>query len=233
LHSNVIENKILTQKVYGKLFLRSTLFKDKNLHLLENNSNFTVFSNVELKRLSLCSLEGQFPVGQSCFLNNTLFKNQKRTSLKFQSFSANFLPVNPKFTDDLYASIDSLTRPNTNGGKSLLILNPVKGGFVCYSSGILGFLPKSHGLKALGSIYFSFLKDNNLSTLIPNLNFLFNSSHFIKKYFLIRLPLSYIKLNSYPQSRKNNFSAASKKKKRIFNPNLNFVFLRSKYKQKN
>ena len=111
---------------------------------------------------------------------------------------------------------------------SLLLLNPVKGGFICYSGGVTGFMPRSQGLLSFSNILSSFNQNTMRKSIVSNLNFLIQKEHFIRKFFMIRLPHWWGKITIYPAYKKNNFSKAQIKKKRYLSNDLNFVFLSQK-----
>lgn len=224
-----VEKKILSQNIYGKLLIRSSLLNNENLMVLDNHTRFLNLSISEIQRLI-----GSVNVGASgfsCALVPFIFKTKLNSSLRFKSFMVYSNVVSLGLVNTVYNSLVSLSCEDTFNLKSLLILNPVKGGFVCYSSGVVGFLPRSHGMLLLAQTLFACLKDTTISNIIPNLNFIIKTSHYVKQYFVLRLLFKFGKIVVYPQFKRNNFSSSSKLKKRFFANDLNFVFLAQKSKK--
>ena len=75
-----------------------------------------------------------------------------------------FLLLNP-----LYNLLEIVTNESSN---SLIFLNPVKGGFNCYSSGVIGFLPRKQG-DFLVSLSLLSLKNGSDKIVFSNLNYIF------------------------------------------------------------
>jgi hypothetical protein len=224
-----IEKKILSQNIYGKLLIRSSLLDNENLVVLDNHSRFLNLSLSEIQRL--IGPTNTNVSGFSCALAPFIFKTKLNSSLRFKSFMVYSNVISLGLVDTAYKSLFSLSCEDTSNLKSLLVLNPVKGGFVCYSSGVVGFLPRSHGMRLLAQTLFARLKDTTTSNIIPNLNFIIKTSHYTKHYFVLRLLFAFGKIVVYPQFKRNNFSASSRRKKRYFANDLNFVFLLPKVKK--
>jgi len=46
-YNTKLENKILSQTVYNKLFVRSNFLRNQDLKIVDNNSNFYLFKSVK------------------------------------------------------------------------------------------------------------------------------------------------------------------------------------------
>ena len=151
------------------------------------------------------------------------FTNLLNNSIKFNNPLYSFVGEKLNFIEPLEQTLSSLNQTENNF-REILILNPIKGGFQCYFSGIFGFLPRSQA-----NILFYDLANNFLHSLrsdlpLTGLN-LFNKVIDTHKRFVFRFPLKLGKVSLYPEHFKNNFSNKKVIKKRIFFNSLNVVFL--------
>ena len=62
--------------------------------------------------------------------------------LTFKSFNFNNKVKSFSIIDSFTNLFDVITNDSSN---SIIFLNPIKGGFTCYSSGVIGFLPRKQG----------------------------------------------------------------------------------------
>ena len=127
------------------------------------------------------------------------------------------------FIQPLDQTLSSLNQ-NENNFREILILNPIKGGFQCYFSGIFGFLPRSQANILFYDLANNFLRSLKSDSPLTGLN-LFKKVIDIQKKFIFRFPLKLGKVSLYPEHFKNNFSNKKVIKKRIFFNSLNVVFL--------
>lgn len=137
------EKKLLSESVYNKFIVRSSLFKAQNVKVLDNGSNFFHISCYLKKKpffkkgpiVKKNLINGRSVYGKKCFYANQLNKH-----LRFSFFSSNenFLPVN---------LLQNILKKNAIGFSTVLFLKPLKGGYRIYKEGIVGFIPKRHVLK--------------------------------------------------------------------------------------
>ncbi len=221
--TEVVNKKCITKEVYGKYLVRSSLMDLKNLNILDNNSLFLNISNITLNKNKLNE-------GFSFNAKNFLYKNRKNSALRFNSFFSG-LTAQENIIKSLYESLKSL-KVTDKILNSIIILKPVKGGFACYSSGIVGFLPRSHGIFFMIRALLFLIKDISFDRKLLNINFLSNYFNFSKKFFVMRLPFELGKITIYSRFKKNNFSSTSRRKKKEFLNDYNFVFLSQKIEKK-
>ena len=74
-YNTKLENKILSQTVYNKLFVRSNFLRNQDLKIIDNNSKFYLFKSAKNTL--------NFLNGNSCFLNVFLLKHKLNTHFNF------------------------------------------------------------------------------------------------------------------------------------------------------
>lgn len=227
--SDVINKKIVNQNLYAKHLIRNQIVDSNSIFMLDNNNNFSNISHLELSKFK----SKQFEKFEGCSLNTEsyIYKNKRNDALCFKSFLLSVL----KSKNNLqlfYQSLQNLKNIDKGFSTSLIILKPVKGGFTCYSSGVLGFLPRSHGVFFLKLLLFSLINDSNVERKFLNFSFLGNRCNFSVRYFIFRLKFLLGKVTIYYQHKRKNFSKSTKKKKRTSLNNCNFVFLSYKSRRK-
>lgn len=160
----ILHKKAFIEKMYEKSYVRGLVANSNRIHVLDNNSLFfnikksTRFkSNLIVEESRSYSYDEGVKIydsqkkpspkieykGYSSYSTTFLYKNRKNHFLRFQ------LPLCTlnKSRNFLNSFIKGFTRINKTklieGETSLIILSSNKGGFLCYSSGFQGFLPKS------------------------------------------------------------------------------------------
>lgn len=221
---NIVTKKILNKDIYGKYFVRSNLNDLKNIHVLDNNNALFNVPSTTYKSLYQNSSISE---GSSLNVKNFLYKNNKNNVLRFKSYLSSFI-VEKNLLNSFFYSLKSL-KNSEQISNSLIVLRPVKGGFSCYSSGIVGFLPRSHGNFFFLRAMFFVLEEEDK---ITNLKFLSSSLDFNKKFFVLRLPFEMGKITIYSRFKRNNFSLSSRRKKKEFLNDYNFVFLSQRIEKK-
>lgn len=215
------EDKIyLSKNIYNKFITRSFLADNKNFSLLDSSSNFYTVSSSDLKKFNTYS-QHNF-LGSAVNANNIIYINKFNNFLKFKSFDFNNKVKKFCFIDSLYNLLEQTTKDISN---TLLILNPVKGGFTCYSSGVVGFLPRKQGNLLFSSVLSSIDKNTNNKNLFINLNFLLNKNAFIKNIFGIKLPHWWGRTVAYSSFNNNKIFKSTRQK---LTTRLSFIFLSQK-----
>ena len=220
----VIVKKILNKNVYEKSYIRGPLMDSKTIQLLDNNVSLHNLSSQSIPKIYNRSMYKDVE-GLSLNTNSFFYKNRLNNNLKFRSFILNSIR-SQNLLDSFYNSLKTLQITSKRCSASLLILKPVKGGFACYSSGIYGFLPRSHGIYFITKTLLSILKDKEVSNRFLNLIHLLADSKIIKTSFLMRLEFILGKITLYlPVAKQDNFFSSSKKRKEDFINDYNFIFL--------
>lgn len=140
------DKKLLSKNSYNKFLVRSSLLENKNFNIVDGDSSFFNIPSSKLKKslfFNKNKLEGSSFMGE-----NIVYTNKLNNSLKFKSFSGNIKTKNFSYVNSFRSLIKSKKSKTEN---SLLILKSVKGGFICYSSGIVGFFTK----KPCDNIFFN------------------------------------------------------------------------------
>jgi hypothetical protein len=212
LLSNILYNKFLNKNSYEKSFLRSNLIFSENFQILDNNSSFF---NVKKKdnNFSICG----------CFIKTKFFfyKNKNFCLIRFRAIFHNFMNKDNSLFY-LYQSLSDFKSVRSNNFNYLVFLKPIKGGFFCFSSGIIGFLPGKQGIFAIKKVMCYFLKIYRVNTL----SFLVKKNLFLNvKHFILRFPFNIGKITVPVKCKRNNFSLSTRNKKKYFYSKLNFVFL--------
>ena len=229
LLNNVAINKILNKDIFGKSYVRGPLMGSQTIQVLDNNSSFFNISVQNINRI-YGNRSGKQIEGGSLSTNSFFYKNKLNNSLKFRSYTLNSLRYK-NLLDSFYTSLKTLEVSEEKKSSSLVVLKPIKGGFICYSSGVSGFLPHSHGVFLLIKTMTAISKDKQSERRLLNLSSLVQNQHLKKISFPLRLEFFLGKISIYPEFKQNNFSLAPIKKKRDFLNDYNFVFLSQKFQE--
>ena len=209
---NINDKKALSKNVYNKFITRSHLLGNSNFSVLDNNNNFYNISTEDLDKLNFYLKKKS--IGSSVNLNLAVYKNKFNNSLQFKSFSFNNKLKTFSIVKSFYNLLEVVTNESSN---SLIFLNPVKGGFNCYSSGVVGFLPRKQG-DYLISLTLNSLKDEeNKISVFSNLNYFLSKNSFVKTLFGIKLPHWWGRTGAYFYFSDKNFVTR-----------LSFIFLSQK-----
>ncbi len=226
-YNTKLENKLLSQTVYNKLFVRSNLLSNKNLKVIDNNTNFYLIKTV---KNTLTFLNGN-----SCLFKILLLKHKLDSHFNFEYL------VNFNFFKNSISEEKNLFFKFFKNKKVIffLLLYPVKGGYICFSLGIKAFLPLSH-LRTILINKFKIKKDFFFSQelLLNKINFLCVNKkfNFFKSNLLFKLSgqlskkfiLSFLKHDNLFKQRK--FNSFKSKKKSISLRYSNFIFLKKTQK---
>ena len=215
IQDSTLEKKVLNKFIYKKFLIRHSLSNSNSIYFLDDYNSFFNVSYSSLKQLNVFSKKNNYE-GLSFLATDFVYANKLNISLRFKMFLASNKTNSISWINSMYNFFLLVKTRKTP--QSILLLDPIKGGFNCYSSGVFGFLPRNHGFNFLKKKVFSLFK----------LNFLLNSDFFIRKHFVTRLLGWFGKMTFFPESRKNNFSKFRKKKKKKFSSNLNVVFISKK-----
>jgi hypothetical protein len=206
------DKTILSKHVYNKFVVRSHLMGNKNFRVLDNNSHFYNISTYDLKKVSVYSKTDER--GVSLNANLTEYNNKFNNSLRFKSFDFN----NKVKSFSVLNSFKNLLEVVTNeSSSSLIFLNPIKGGFTCYSSGVIGFLPRKQADFLISIASNSFESGFSKNSFLTDINYFLNDKNFIKNFFGIKLPHWWGRTGAY-------FSFSGQK----LSTKLSFIFLSQK-----
>jgi len=210
---NIIK-KILNKNLYNKSIIKTSLKNSKGL--IDNYQN------------SKMSVLPSFPKtidGSSINTRNFLYKNKLNPDIQFNHEVSFFNPDNyqSSFQNTFSRSIECLGNKSlTKNFRTLIFLNPVKGGFICYSTGTLGFLPKSHAEVVISKVTKNLIntyKENKFISI--NIFRVFHRNVFKTPEFVFRIPFLFATLSLLPKKT----TTLSTKKKHNRNAFSNFVFL--------
>lgn len=226
---NYLDKKVLSKKIYGKFLVRSPLLESNPLYVLDNDNTFFNISSFRLKKF--IKLPQDDLTGSALLAKEFEYKNKLNKSLVIKNFIVkNDSAIKTSLINSFYSTLQ-LSRKHYFS--SLLILNPIKGGFICYSSGVTGFMPRSHATFAFSNALTIFNKASLAEDSIKSLSFLIDPKNKIKDFLVIRVSNWWGKITLFPRVKKNRFSSLSRRKKRTFSNNINFVFLTKKTSIKN
>lgn len=216
-----LDKKVLAKSIYGKFFVRSPLLESNPLYLIDDGSNFFNVSSFRLKKFVKSSQEDLS--GSSLFAKEFEYKNKLNKSLEIKSFLVKNNSTKKISLLNSFFSILQLTKKNHLN--SLLVINPTKGGFICYSNGVTGFMPRSHATFIFNKTFGRFKQFSSREGYLGNLNFLLDTLNKKKDFLVFRLSNWSGKVTLFPRIKKNKFSNLSRRKKRPFSANINFIFL--------
>jgi hypothetical protein len=226
---DMLTKKTMVKDIYGKLWVRSNLSGSKSIQVLDGNGAFFNVPTTSLVDISTKkTFSGNIDL-EGCSVNakTFMYKNKRNSALRFQSSLFN-QTAGHDLVKNIHHSLQGLKCVENSLVNSFIVLKPIKGGFAAYSSGVVGFLPKSHGLFFLKRALDFVIEDTLSTRKLNNLGFLDNNYLFKTKYFVLRLPFESGKITIYARYKKNNFSAVAKRKKRNFLNDYNFIFLSQK-----
>jgi hypothetical protein len=224
--TSFIDNKILNKEYFGTFYIRSLRIDNKKIYILDNNYLQFNSSVLEINKF-LFLKKGK--LGSSLKVGIYDYKNNLNTAITFKSYilSSQFFLNN--YTNDFLNSLKLINR-KLNDFKFLFLTHPTKGGFICYSYGFLGFIPKSHCNFFLLNFFMklkTYVKNKNF--FVFYFNFLnkfkkdFSFFNIYSKYFILNVQ-SFYGLNKFLiKTNKKNFFFDKKKLPKKFK--LNFVFL--------
>ena len=231
LLKSVVRKKILSKDTFAKSYIRGSLFNSETINIVDNNNSFSNLSVRNTLRIYGKNFVKQLN-GVSLQTNSFFYKNKLNNKLKFRSFVLNFVRYK-NLINSFYDSLKMLEVSNKKVLNTLLVLKPKKGGFNCYSSGVHGFLPRSHGLFLFNKALINVFENTREKKRIISFSSLINSAKLRKIPIVLRLNFLLGKVSFYPKSKRNSFSSTFRRRKRKFLANYNFVFLSQKYKKKN
>jgi hypothetical protein len=223
-----LQSRILNTKNYAKSYIRTksllnkyteivvdnnnlllSLFKNKvktSKNFRGNINNYKIYSPSEKKNFVKPMKEGQSINNPSFF-----YKNRKNDCFKFR-YPILRSSICKNHIEKLRQSIEGLKHSSTWSKSSLLILAPKRGGFSCYASGILGFLPKRHGNFLFCKTLLFLLKDEKTQKRLKNVLFITYKEHFGNASFLLRLYCFLGKFRFIFRKKRKKFSLSRKKR---------------------
>ena len=211
------ESKVLNQNVYNKFLIRSKVFGSSELGIIDNNLSMFNVSSSDLE------LNGDFlQKGKPLNLKTSFFSHNSVRSVSFESFDFNNKVENFSFIGSLYCTLNSI---NSHYTGSLIILRPIRGGFTCYSSGVVGFLPRRQSILLFSSLFETMLNSNNL---LPGLTFLLNKKNSSGNLMSIRFPHSWGKTVAYSMFFNQRFIPFASQQS---STKLSFVFVSKRMKK--
>ena len=219
--TDLLSKKLLNKLFYHKSYIRSNLLTNKKLKIVDHYTGSSSIENDSLKN----RISNHFTDLNGLSINSKMytFTNLLNSSIKFNNPMYSFVGTNLNYIEPFDKVLSSLNQED-NSFREILILNPIKGGFQCYFSGVFGFLPRSQANILFYNLANNFLYSLKNSTQLTGLR-LFHTILDLQKRFIFRFPLKQGKVSLYPEHYKNNFSNKKTIKKRIFHHSLNVVFL--------
>lgn len=221
-----IDNKILNKEYFGKFYIRSLRIDNRKIYILDNN--YLQF-NSNVLEINKFIFSHKVKLGKSLKVDIYDYKNVLNNAINFKSYILSSQIFLNNYTNNLLNSLKIINR-NLNSFKFLFLIHPNKGGFICYSYGFLGFIPKRH----CNFFLLKFLLE--LKTYVKNKNFLvfyltflnkfkknFSFFNVYTKYFILNIN-SFYGLNRFlKKANKKNYFVNKKNLTKKFK--LNFVFL--------
>jgi hypothetical protein len=223
LFGKINRKKFLLKNFYEKFLIRSNLMDSNTIKVLDTDTQIYNVQTANLARLvfnKTSNLEGF-----SFNARKILYANKRNNLLRFESFLCNFSSQH-NVLENTYRSLKCFKKKNKSLLNPVIVLKPIKGGFRCYCSGAVGFLPGSQARKAKEKhFFFSIKKQVDDSNEKHNyINYILTEGKFTDKYFIPRILLKLSKAEISSRYKRKNFSASSRKKK-YYGFGHNFVFI--------
>jgi hypothetical protein len=227
-----LQSKMLNTNVYTKSYVRTKNSLNQRIELItDNHCILSSLLKSKVKRLkyfkeSRSNPKAKFltPVNnllKKAFLELTeghalntqkfLYRNRKNGNFRFHS-SALRSSSCANHIDLLRQSIEGLRKSNKINKSSLLVLTPKRGGFLCYASGILGYLPKKHGNNLFCITLSLLLKNKKFQTRLKNILYITDKQSSCNNFFLLRLHCFLGKFRFVFRRKRKKFSLSRKKK---------------------
>lgn len=209
--------KILNISAYEKSYIRRGALLDKDtVKVLDDNSNFSNSYKNKVNKYKDRNnyLKKQVSEKEDSLLHsqNFLYKNRKNENFRFHS--SVLKPLECKnYLDILCKSIRGLKFPDVQDSNSLLILAPRRGGFSCYASGLLGFLPNKHGSNLFCKTLSAIVGSNKSDKRLDNIILVTRLQEPFSFHFLLRLQIFAGKFCLVFRKRRKKFSLSRKKSK--------------------
>lgn len=210
-----LKQKLLNKVYFNKGLIRNSFINTKKIKLIDNQNSFDLLNSSSLKKKIIS--------GYSLAFQKETYSHLTKPSLSFQKNSSYFnTELKNNFFDNSLIFFEKSTSQSEKF-KDFLIIKPIKGGFLCFFMGFIGFLPFSHYCFALNAFYIN-LDPMNYKNIMTTSNFLLN------QYNNYVLRLSFMNLN--PSISSTNFinrKNRARRKKSLFlfplKQRTNFVFL--------
>jgi len=224
LDTTLIGQKLFNITRYPKSYVRGDLLQNQNLKLLDQYITSTVLESTIVKNhlnnaLINCT-------GVSINSQRFNFKHVIIDSLQFQKSSHVFAGSSVMCLQSFIRSLEHLQQQK-NKFSELLLLNPIKGGFCCYFSGLYGFLPKSHARLVFKRLARKFKNFTQNLTSLSKIQ-LFSQKIYFQKCFLFRFPLKGGTFSIRQVSQRSKFVSKKKHSTDVdnqFNGSLRIVLL--------
>ena len=210
--SNSVDKKLLSKNIYGKFFAKTNLLGNKNITVVENNDLFL--------HADKATFSSKLPsLGSSIDADLVSYSSVINDSLKFKGFDFKNKTSKTPFLSSMFDSISYVGHSSTS---SLFVVSSIKGGFICVSNGLIGFLPRRQGVQLFSAAMSSVFRFENKSALLNVLNFLLDKNNFFKRTVGLRLPHLWGKTIAY-----NSFNAArfSRDTRSNLSTCLSFIFV--------
>lgn len=146
------EKKALSKFTYPKQIVRSSVYDNINNNNIYTLDNFVDTTNIINNQ--------KFLMGSSFYSKRFLFKHKHNKNLQMSLFlSFSYLKQKPRALE-FYNTL-KMFKISKNSIKTMIFLNPIKGGFLAYALGVVGFVPKSQCSVSFKHIYKMYLNKKN------------------------------------------------------------------------
>tara|TARA_B110000879_G_scaffold107255_1_gene144127 strand:- start:16189 stop:16923 length:735 start_codon:yes stop_codon:yes gene_type:complete len=185
IFETVNDKKFCSKNVYGKFLIRSSILKNKKLLFLDNGENFFHIKEKTVKsRLNFFFKKNI--LGHSFRVKNNTYTNKQNKSIKFKYFS--FYNYKKRPLEKLNNFFYSLKNKNKI---ALIFIQAIKGGFLCYFSGIICFIGDYQIHKYIKAQTTFFLKNQSFLDMLKHL--LYSNTNFIYyPWYLSRFKLQLV-----------------------------------------
>lgn len=226
----ILFKKFLNINYYNKSFIRQILATEENgshMFLADTYSSWEKLIPHALKQKKLKKLTSCLD-GSSKIIQPFIYANKSIDDWRFKASIQTRSSIDKNFVKNLQLALKSISGTNTLL-KTFLFLMAKKGGFRVYSTGLLGFMPRSQALILFNKCNLCF----NLVIAKRHLFAfdLFHRLHAISTKIptIIRCPFFQVKKTLYVQwEKKKKKKLWGKKAQKRYNQLINIVFLLKK-----
>lgn len=216
--TNFNEKLLVAKTLYPKYVVRSSI------KTLENQNSLFI----DTDDLFFLSLKKKVNLGFSFYAKKIIFSHRLNKNLRFSSFFC-YTKTEKDYASTLLRSFDRfVVEPVSQRNLFLLLVKPVKGGFIGFCNNFLGFIPRSQLFLMLKAFFkrTSFLRKMSLKLIF------LRSAKMLTKFISYRVRIRAANLTLMPCTIRCSFSGRSKYLFLRRKNKVNLVFIYKKLKQK-
>lgn len=215
-NTDFFEKILVTKSVYPKYLTRSSI------KTLEGQNSLYI----DTDDLSFLSLKKVYKKGSSFYAKKMIFFHKLNKNLRFSSFFC-FNKIKPSYTIPFLSALTRfITKPISRRFLFLVLVRPVKGGFIGFCNNFFGFVPRSQ----LILMSKTFIKKKIFSRRIQSKLIFLDTAKSLTKFISYRLRIRATNVTIISYTIRSAFSGRSRYHFLRHSNKINFVFVYKKQK---